>query len=193
MKKVMMLLAVVVISLFASVAVMAEPMPLFDDAEKSLTFDGTTMAKDFEGKDTLLFIFTYTNKTSEGKMPLTEVFMTVYQRGISLDTAILMDSNYSDLTAASLKQVKDGASLQYCVGYILNDMSSDLEVEVTDSLFGGDTQTFTVSLGGSTDTGSIGETKEVDWEAKYNDLLEQYNALEAKYNEIVALVQGTEE
>ena len=189
MKKVILLLAVV-ISLFTAFTVSADPTPLFDDAEKSLTFDGTALAKDYEGKDVLLFIFTYTNKTPEGKMPLTEVFMTVYQGGMSLDSAILMDSNYSDLTAASLKQVKDGASLQYCVAYILNDMSSDLEVEVTDSLFGGNTQKFTVSPGESADAGSSEETEEVDWEAKYNELLEQYNALEAKYNEIVALVQG---
>ena len=110
MKKVILLL-VVVISLFTVVTVSADPTPLFDDVEKSLTFDGTALTKDYEGKDALLFIFTYTNKTSEGKMPLTEIFMTVYQGGMSLDTAILMDSNYSDMTAASLKQVKDGASL----------------------------------------------------------------------------------
>ena len=172
---------------------MADPVQIFDDDQKTLTLEAVIPVKDYEGKDAALFEFTYTNKTSDGKMPLTEFFMTIYQGGMSLESAILMDAQYSDIVGASLKQVRDGASLLYGVAYNLNDTTSDLEMEISDSIIGGNTQKFTIPMTGDADRNAetAGEsTEEVDWEAKYNELLEQYNLLEKKYNELVAVVEA---
>jgi hypothetical protein len=78
--------------------------------------------------------------------------------------------------------------------YKLNDETSPVEVEISDSLFGGSKVTFTIdptrllygneimgTEASAEDQVAILQTEEpeteIDWEAKYYDLLEKYNAL----------------
>ena len=90
-----------------------------------------------------------------------------------------------------MTQVKDGASVTYAVPYLLNDTSTSLEVEFKDALYGGNSSTLNISL--SADAGGQTESEpasEVDWQTKYNELLEQYKILEEKYNALVSQAES---
>lgn len=75
-----------------------------------------------------------------------EYFPTVYQDGVSLASTTILDTNYSALCNSSLTQVKDGASVSYAMAYRLNDLTTDLDIEIADALAGGNVQSFTIPV-----------------------------------------------
>lgn len=54
----------------------------------------------------------------------------MYQDGVGLNTAIIIDDNASYSSDNQLKKIKKGASLDVEVAYELNDTTTDIEVEV---------------------------------------------------------------
>jgi hypothetical protein len=162
--------------------------------EHGLALEGSAPARDVSGNPCLAIMFTYVNQSSEARMPMAQYFVTCYQKGVQLQTAFTLDSDLSKFTSASTTQVKDGGYVAFAELYKLNDETSPVEVEVSDSLFGGSKVTFTVDptrqMYGNEIMGTeapaedqvvIPQTEEpeteIDWEAKYYDLLEKYNAL----------------
>lgn len=173
-----------------SVPVSADPAVLFDSAEKALTLDGVVAVSDYVGAGAALFEFTYTNKTSAAKMPAADCFVSVYQGGVSLQSTVITDPNYAGLVAAGVTQVKDGASVSYAMAYKLNDLTSDLEVEVRDSIVGGNVQSFVIPVSNSAAETKPPEDAPVDWEAKYNELLAQYELLNSQYQALLEEVNA---
>jgi hypothetical protein len=169
---------------------------IFADQNKGhgLALQGSASTKDVSGNPCLVIMFTYVNQSSEARMPMAQYFVTCYQKGVQLQTTFTLDSDLSKFTSASTTQVKDGGYVAFAKLYKLNDETSPVEVEVSDSLFGGSKVTFTVDptrpMYGDEIMGTevpaedqvvIPQTEEpeteIDWEAKYYDLLEKYNAL----------------
>ena len=193
------LLALAVMILCASRA-SADPVTVLDSDEKTLVLNSITFARDVQNSHAIVFELTFTNKTAEAKMPINEYFFTLFQGGVELQTAFLPDDKYTELSLASTTQVKNGASINYLAAYTLRDATSEVEVTVTDSLFGGHTQIFNVPLDGNpiyvpeTDKSSAdiaspanaaSASVQDDWQAKYYDLLEKYDALQEKYNALL--------
>lgn len=173
--------SVITASVLSASAVAADPVKIFDSDSKSLQLDGVAAVADYQGAASAILEFTYTNKTNEAKAPIYEYFPTVFQDGVSLANTTILDSNYASLCASSLTQVKDGTSVSYAVAYKLNDLTTDLEVEIKDAIAGGNVQSFTIPVSGS---GEV-SVQPVNWEEKYNELLKQYEELEAAYNALL--------
>ena len=169
---------------------------LFSDQSKQqlLALRCSAPDKDVSGNPCLAVMFTYINQSSEARMPMAQYYVTCYQKGVQLQTTFTLDSDLSKLTSASMTKVKDGGYVVFAELYKLNDEASPVEVEISDSLFGGSKVTFTIdptrllygneimgTEASAEDQVAIPQTEEpeteIDWEAKYYDLLEKYNTL----------------
>ncbi|MBQ1225759.1 MAG: DUF5067 domain-containing protein, partial [Clostridia bacterium] len=55
----------------------------------------------------------------------------VYQNGVGLNSCLFADDTANYSSENQTKQIKTGATLDVEVAYVLNDTTTDLEVEVT--------------------------------------------------------------
>lgn len=203
MKRIVMAMALIAAMLigiptFAAETEKEDPTYVYILADQNkghgLALQGSASTKDVSGNPCLVIMFIYVNQSTEARMPMAQYFVTCYQKGVQLQTTFTLDSDLSKFTSASTTKVKDGGCVVFAELYKLNDETSPVEVEVSDSPFGGSKVTFTVDpthpMYGSEIIGTeapaedqvvIPQTEEpeteIDWEAKYYDLLEKYNAL----------------
>lgn len=167
-----------------SVSAAAESTPLLDSDEKTLVLESVDLAKTYDGCDALLFDMTFTNKSSEPTNAIFAYYPKLFQNGISLDSGILVDDSYSKLSANGITEIKNGASIEYVVSYILSDTEKPVEVSIEDDIFYGNKIDFIVTF---EDGKPIVNLEDVElpevknWEQMYYDLLEEYNALKEKY------------
>ena len=84
------------------------------------------LTKNWEGKDTVLLTYEFTNNSSSPASFDVALTDHVYQDGIGLETTILSDDDTDYLDV----QIKPGVSKDVRKAYILRDTSTDLEVEI---------------------------------------------------------------
>ena len=89
------------------------------------------LTKDYEGKDALVVSFEFTNNSDEAKAFLYAVSDKAYQDGIQLETAILMNVDGYEVEN-SMKEIKKGATLQVQQAFVLDSITSPVEIEVTE-------------------------------------------------------------
>ena len=79
------------------------------------------------------------------KMFMTAFTIKAFQNGVELDTAIMIDEVDS---SEHLRSIKDGVVRQVAEGYVLEDMSSPVEIEITKffDLFSKDKLTYTFTF-----------------------------------------------
>lgn len=157
MKRVKVLLSVVIVLMFAMFALGSGESTSENQgtgaAQKAETntnigdyaveIQSCRLAKDFEGKDVVIVKYLYKNVANDNPTAFYIAFDdTVYQNGVGLNEAfILADSaNYS--SDNQMKEIKKGASLEVEVAYVLNDTTTEIEVEVKE-LFSFDNTTIT--------------------------------------------------
>lgn len=101
------------------------------------------ITKNWEGKDTVLLTYEFTNNSSSPASFDVALIDRVYQDGIGLETTILSDDDTDYLDV----QIKPGVSKEVKKAYILRDTSTDLEVEVEELIsFSDDKIVTTVKL-----------------------------------------------
>lgn len=90
------------------------------------------LAEDYEGKPVVIVTYGFTNHADRAVPFYTAVSATAYQDGVGLNEAyVLADSaNYNSDNQS--KEIKTDASLDVEVAYVLNDTTTDIEVEVTE-------------------------------------------------------------
>ena len=167
-----------------SVNVAAETTPLFDSDSKTLVLENVDVAKTYDDQDALVFDMTFTNKETEPTNAVFAYFPKLFQNGIQLDSGILSDSHYSELTAKGITDIKDGASIEYAVCYVLSDTENIVEVSIEDDIFDGNKIDFVVTFEDGKPIVNFDDVElpEVqNWEQMYYDLLEEYEALKTKY------------
>lgn len=115
----------------------------------SVTIDSCRLAKDYEGKPVVTVKYTFKNVSDDDATAFYTAFNDkVYQNGVGLNGAYVLDdsANYSDDNQT--KAIKKGASIEVEVAYELNDTTTNIEVEV-EELFSFDdtkiTKTFTIA------------------------------------------------
>ena len=84
------------------------------------------LTKNWEGKDTVLLTYEFTNNSSSPASFDVALTDHVYQDGIGLETTFLSDDDTDYLDV----QIKPGVSKDVRKAYILRDTSTDLEVEI---------------------------------------------------------------
>lgn len=101
------------------------------------------LTKNWEGKDTVLLTYEFTNNSSNPASFDIALIDHVYQAGIGLETTFLSDDDTDYLDV----QIKPGVSKDVRKAYVLRDTSTDLEVEIEELIsFSDDKIVTTVKL-----------------------------------------------
>ncbi len=97
----------------------------------SVVIDSCRLAKDYSGKDVVIVKYIFTNVSDDDATSFSiAVEDNVYQDGVGLNTAIFLNDNVSYSSDNQSKKIKKGTSLDVEVAYVLNDITTDIEVEV---------------------------------------------------------------
>lgn len=94
------------------------------------TVKGATLTKDYKGKDAVIITYEFTNNSDKAASFDTSLMDSVYQNGIGLETAILIDED----TDVWDVEIKPGITKETKKAYVLNDTASPLEIEITEFL-----------------------------------------------------------
>jgi hypothetical protein len=101
---------------------------------------------DYNGKPTVLVSVKWTNTSDDNQLVTAALNPKAYQKGKSLDTAIYTNAPKGYDANAELSEIKAGASTTTTLAYVLEDSSTDVEVELSDFIGGDATITRTFSL-----------------------------------------------
>ena len=88
------------------------------------------LAKDYNGKDVVIVKYGFTNNGDKSASFSFTFNDTVYQNGVGLNEAYVMDKSANYDSGNQMKEIKKGATLDVEVAYELNDKTTDIEVEV---------------------------------------------------------------
>ena len=148
MKKINVLLSVVLVLLFAVLAMGSGETEGADQGkgkaaaqetvegaigDYSVVIDSCRLAKDYEGKDVVIVKYIFTNVADKDATSfMVAMEDNVYQNDVGLNNAFILDdsANYSEDNQT--KDIKKGASIEVEVAYELNDITSDVVVEVSE-------------------------------------------------------------
>lgn len=114
----------------------------------SVVIDSCRLAKDYEGSDIVIVKYIFTNNAEDSASFMFAFDETVYQDGIGLNECYFADDSANYSSDNQTKEIKQGATLDVEVAYVLNDTTTDIQVEVKE-LFSFDdktiTKTFTIA------------------------------------------------
>lgn len=97
--------------------------------------DSCRLAKDYEKKPVVIVKYIFTNVDDDDPASfMWSIEDHVFQAGVGLNESYFLDdsANYSSDNAT--KEIKKGASITVEVAYVLNDTTSDVQVEVSEYL-----------------------------------------------------------
>ena len=165
MKKVSLLLAALLIALFAVFALGSTDSTTVDQGngthspssnagssnigDYSVTIDSCRLAKDYSKKPVVIVKYIFKNINDDDPAAFYLAFKdTVYQNGVGLNEAYLLPDSANYSADNQTKKIKKGASIEVEVAYELNDTTTDIEVEVEELFSFNDTKitkTFTIT------------------------------------------------
>lgn len=90
------------------------------------------LAKDYEGKDIVIVTYGYTNNSDTATPFMTAVSTKLFQGGVGLNECYVADDSANYSSDNQMKDLQKGASLDVEVAYELNDVTTDVVVEVTE-------------------------------------------------------------
>ena len=97
----------------------------------SVVIDSCRLATDYEGKPVVIVKYIFTNVGNENATAFMYAFdATVYQNGIGLNEAWILNDSANYSADNQTKEIKMGATLEVEVAYSLTDTTADSEVEV---------------------------------------------------------------
>lgn len=109
----------------------------------SVVIDSCRLAKDYSGKPVVIVKYIFTNNNSDESTSFSTAFNEeVYQGGVGLNEAFMVDKSANYESDAQYKDIKKGSSIEVEVAYDLNDTTTDIEVEVQE-FFSFDDRTIT--------------------------------------------------
>ena len=115
----------------------------------AVVIDSCRLAEDYSNKPVVIVKYIFTNVDhSDPACFAWSVENAVYQNGIGLDEAFLLEDSADYSTDNQTKEIKKGASIEVEVAYELNDETTDIEVEVKELISFDDkviTKTFSIA------------------------------------------------
>ena len=107
------------------------------------------LAKDYEGKDVVIVKYVFSNVSDdEAAAFYTSVSADVYQNGVGLNSAYILEDNANYSADNQTKAIKKGATIEVEEAYELDDTTTAIEVEVSEWISFNDTKitkTFTLN------------------------------------------------
>ncbi len=170
-------------SAFAADPAPQDPVVWMDDGEKALSYFGAGAIEQDTASPKFVLLLRFENFGSSDAYVLTSYKINVYQNGVALRPAVSTQQDAVLLAANSGTPSRDGTPVDFARVYALQDLSSDVTIEVSDALASDPAQVFSYSFGDA--VGSETETEAIDWQARYEDLLVKYEALESEYNDLL--------
>lgn len=115
----------------------------------SVVIDSCRLAKDYEGKDVVIVKYIFTNVSDDSAAAFMFVVEdAVYQNGVGLNDSLFVDDSANYSIDNQTKEIKQGASIEVEVAYELNDITTDIDVEVSEFISFDDkviTKTFVIA------------------------------------------------
>lgn len=90
------------------------------------------MAKDYEGKQVAIVKYVFTNNSDESACFAWTFEDQVYQNGVGLEKAYVLADNANYDESNMSKEIKKGVTLELEIAYVLNDTTTDIDVEVSE-------------------------------------------------------------
>lgn len=87
-----------------------------------------TLSKDYKDKDAIIVTYDFTNNGENETSFMVAISAKAYQDGIELESAIIMDDDFS--SEDQMKNIKPGATLTVQKAYVLDNNTSPVEIEV---------------------------------------------------------------
>ena len=88
------------------------------------------LAKNYDKKPVVIVKYVFTNNSDEAQAFYLAFNEKVYQDGVGLNEAYVLEESAKYSADNQTKSIKPGATLDVEVAYILNDTETDIEVEV---------------------------------------------------------------
>ncbi len=115
----------------------------------SLVIDSCRLAKSYDNKDVVIVKYKFTNNNNEDGASFSIAFDDkVYQNGVGLNGAYVLDDSANYSADNQTKNIQKGATLDVEVAYELNDSTTDIVVEVKEFISFNDkkiTKTFKIA------------------------------------------------
>ncbi len=89
------------------------------------------LAKTYDNKPAIIVKYAFTNNDDEAKSFMFALKDNVFQNGIGLNKAYMMNDSANYSSDNQTKEIKTGATIEVEVAYELNDETTDIEVEVS--------------------------------------------------------------
>lgn len=102
--------------------------PNLDDV--NIEIKSCRLAEDYSGKPVVIVTYAYTNYSDDAQSFTVAVQDEVYQDGVGLNGAYILDDSANYSADNQSKEVKKGTTLDVEVAYELNDTTTNIEVEV---------------------------------------------------------------
>ncbi len=107
----------------------------------AVVIDSCRLAEDYEGDPVVIVKYIFTNVNSDESTAFYVAFdENVYQDGVGLNEAYILDDSANYSSDNQTKAIKKGASIEVEVAYELNDTVTDIEVEVEEFISFNDTK-----------------------------------------------------
>lgn len=117
-----------------------------DLGEYHVRITGYHLAKTYDDKDAVILDYDFTNNGEDAASAMFALSFKLYQNGVELETAIIIDDSYDGDNA--LKDIKTGVTLSCQCAYELEDTTSPIEVEVSKFIsFSKDVVNYVIELG----------------------------------------------
>ncbi len=110
-------------------------------------YKGSEIVKNYDGNDTLVATYDYTNNSKEAQSFEWSMYYTVTQGDSELEytTVFVDEESYDTLDESTRQDVAPGESLEVKMTYKLNDLTTPVEIKFSD-LFESETDSLTIDL-----------------------------------------------
>ena len=107
---------------------------LIEIGDYQALYQGAWITKDYDGNDTIVVPFTFTNNSDETTSFMWAMFYTLTQGGIGLEvsTVFVSEDSFDTLSDDVLTDVAPGASLDLAITYQLNNLTDPVLIEFSD-------------------------------------------------------------
>lgn len=90
------------------------------------------LSTDYEGKPVVIVKYAFTNNSENAAAFYVALNTEVYQNGVGLNESYFVDDSANYSSDNQSKEIKTGVTLEVEVAYVLNDTTTDIEVEVSE-------------------------------------------------------------
>ncbi len=96
-----------------------------------VVIDSCRLAENYDDEPVVIVKYIFTNvKDNDSAAFSWKIHDAVYQNGVGLNKAYILDDGANYSADNQSKEIKKGATIEVEVAYILNDTTTDIEVEV---------------------------------------------------------------